>query len=63
MMNSWDMTEMDTNKDGSLSFDEFAESSRKQLRGGFDMIDTDGDGLISSDEWAAFLEVHGMKKS
>lgn len=60
MMPSGDMTEMDADGSGSLSFDEYTESHKESLRGGFDMIDENNDGEIGEDEWQKFLEVHGM---
>lgn len=63
MLSSWDMNEMDTNKDGILSFDEFSEGHTEQLRTGFDMIDADKDGVINDDEWNDFLRVHGVTKN
>lgn len=57
----WDMKELDKDSDGVLSFDEFISPNLKKWRSGFDMIDTDGDGKISVDEWNVFKEVHGMK--
>ena len=60
-MSSWDMTEMDANADGSLSFEEFSAVQLKSLRGGYDLIDENNDGMISSDEWLNFLDIHGMK--
>ena len=61
IMSSWDMTEMDTNEDGILSFDEYSNPHRKVLRSGFDMIDENKDGSIDQNEWRKLLEVHGMK--
>lgn len=61
MMPSGNMNEMDSNQDGALSFGEYADSHRKQLRTGFDMIDSNKDGEIDADEWNAFLRVHGIK--
>ncbi len=63
MMSSWDMTEMDANEDGSLSFEEFIAVQLKNLRGGYDLIDEDNDGMISSDEWSNFLDIHGMNNN
>ena len=62
-MPSWNMNEMDADKDGGLSFEEYMESYRSQLRGGFDVIDADRDGVISGEEWASFLKVHGMDQN
>lgn len=60
MMPSWDMNAMDADGDGSLTFDEYSESYKESLRGGFDMIDENNDGEIGVDEWQNFLEIHGM---
>ena len=60
---SWNMSDRDGNNDGSLSFDEFSASQMKMLRAGFDMIDTDKDGKISTEEWNTFLSVHGVSPS
>jgi hypothetical protein len=60
-MSSWNMNEMDANQDKTLSFEEYRDSQTKQLRAGFDMIDTNKDGVISEDEWNTFLNVHGVK--
>ncbi len=59
-MSSWDMTKMDENQDGVLSFDEFSAPQQQRLKAGYDMIDTDKDGLVSPDEWDAFRAVHGL---
>lgn len=61
MTKNWNMTALDTNNDGVLTFDEFSAPNVKKWRSGFDMIDTNGDGEASADEWNTFLEMHGMK--
>jgi len=58
---SWNMNEMDANQDRTLSFEEYRDSRTKQLRAGFDMIDSNNDGIISEDEWNTFLKMHGVK--
>ena len=63
MMPSWDMTDLDTDQDGALSFDEFGASHMDKLRAGFNMIDADKDGVIGASEWNDFLRVHGMDKN
>ena len=62
-MSSWDMTEMDADGNGFLTFDEYVDSYKNSLRGGFDMIDENNDGEIGIDEWQKFLEIHGMSTS
>ena len=57
----WDMTVLDTDRDGVLTFDEFIAPNVEKWRSGFGMIDTSGDGEVGVDEWDAFLGVHGMK--
>jgi hypothetical protein len=57
----WDMTALDKDSDGVLTFDEFISPNVEKWRSGFDMIDTNGDGEVGVDEWNAFTEVHGMK--
>ena len=61
MIPSDNITDLDSDQDGTLSFDEYLDRNRKQLRAGFDMIDSNKDGQIDSDEWSAFLEAHGVK--
>lgn len=61
MMPSWNMSELDANQDKTLSFEEYRDSQTKQLRAGFDMIDSNSDGVISEDEWNTFLNLHGVK--
>lgn len=57
----WDMTRLDTDSNGMLTFEEFTAPNVEKWRSGFDMIDTNGDGEVGVDEWDAFTEVHGMK--
>ena len=57
----WDMTVLDTDRDGVLTFDEFIAPNVEKWRSGFGMIDTNADGEVGVDEWDAFLAVHGMK--
>lgn len=59
-MSGWNMTELDTDGDGRLSFEEFVAPRTERWQAGFDGIDTDLDGLISEAEWNVFLEMHGM---
>jgi len=57
----WDMTTLDTDSNGMLTFEEFTAPNVEKWRSGFDMIDTNGDGEVGVDEWGAFTEVHSMK--
>lgn len=61
MMPSWNMNEMDANQDRTLSFEEYRDSQTQQLRAGFDIIDSNKDGVVSEDEWNTFLNVHGVE--
>jgi hypothetical protein len=61
VMKSWDMNAVDTNQDKQLTFEEYSAEQIQHLRAGFDMIDTDKDGVISEDEWKALLKVHGVE--
>jgi len=61
LMRSWDMRVVDTNQDNQLTFEEYSAEQIEHLRTGFDMIDTDQNGVISEDEWNALLKVHGVE--
>ena len=58
-MLSAELDDMDGNKDGSVTYEEFAEYYSKNVRGIFDALDSDKDGTISPEEWKVFLEIHG----
>ena len=60
MGQNWNMTDLDTDGNGRLTFDEFTAPSMEKWQSGFDMIDTDGSKDISDEEWKAFLDVHGV---
>jgi hypothetical protein len=60
MLISWDMTDMDRNGDGELSFEEYVAPSVEKQRSGFDMIDADKSGYIDLEEWRVLLEAHGI---
>lgn len=54
MGQSWNMTDLDTDGNGRLTFDEFTSPSMEKWQSGFDMIDTDGSDDISVEEWKVF---------
>ena len=54
-----DMTEMDSNQDGQITFDEFSAPHMDKYRSAFKMLDTNNDEVISKEEWDEFLKVHG----
>lgn len=60
MMSTWDMTEMDTNQDSMLSFEEYSDSHQESLSESFNIIDTNQDGVVDEDEWTKIREIHGV---
>jgi len=55
-----EMSEIDSNDDGTITFDEFSAPTVDRLKSGFDMLDTDNDGKIDQKEWDEYLKVHGF---
>lgn len=60
MMFNSDISDMDTNNDGVVSFEEYSALHSEKLRWGFNALDTDNDGSISANEWETFLKMHGV---
>ena len=58
-----EMSEIDSNADGTITFDEFSAPTDEKLKSGFRMLDTNSDEKISSEEWDEFLKVHGLEKN
>ena len=59
-MFSANITDMDNNGDGVVSFEEYSAFHSEQLRWSFNALDTDNDGSISESEWEQFLKMHGV---
>jgi Ca2+-binding EF-hand superfamily protein len=58
-MSDWDMDNLDLDKNGTLSFEEFGGSQLERLRAAYNMLDSNEDGELDLDEWNEFLKVHG----
>ncbi len=54
-----DLSTMDTDNDGSIDVDEFTEPHMEKYHGWFKMLDNNGDGVLSQEEWEEFRRVHG----
>ena len=54
---------MDTDKNGSLSQEEFKKAFPNMTDAAFKTIDADGNGGISHEEWADFMRQHAMGKA
>lgn len=54
---------VDTDKNGSLSPEEFKKGFPSMTDAAFKAIDADNDGGISHEEWAAFMRRHAMGKA
>ncbi len=50
--------DLDTDKNGSVSFEEFKAVFPRTQEAGFKMLDKDGDGQLNEAEWAAFKDAH-----
>jgi len=58
-----EMSDMDSDDDGVISFEEFRAPTVERLSNGFDMLDTDNDGEIDQREWDNYLMIHGYEVS
>ena len=58
-----ELSDMDSNNDGMISFEEYSAFHSEKLRWSFNALDTNNDGSISESEWDTFLKMHGMGKS
>lgn len=55
-----EMSAIDGDDNGVITFDEFSAPTVERLKSGFDMLDTDNDGKINKEEWDEYLKVHGF---
>ena len=55
------MSDLDADQNGTITFDEFSASQMDRLKSAFKMLDTNKDDVIDKDEWNAFLKVHGIE--
>ena len=58
---SWNMDDLDTDRNGVVDFEEFVAPSMEKWQSGFDTVDTNGDGDIDGMEWNKLREMHGVK--
>ena len=58
-----DMSAMDSNQDGLITFDEFSAPHMEKYKRAFDMIDADNDEMINEDEMNEFMKIHGYDKN
>ena len=59
-MQMTEMSAIDSNDDGMITFDEFSAPTVERLKSGFDMLDTDNSGKIDQKEWDEYLKAHGF---
>ena len=55
-----EMSAIDSDSNGKITFDEFSAPTVDRLKSGFDMLDTDNDGNLDQKEWNEYLKVHGI---
>lgn len=55
-----EMSAIDSDGDGTITFDEFSAPTVDRLKSGFNMLDTDNNGKIDQKEWDEYLKVHGF---
>ena len=50
-----EMSAIDSDGNGTITFDEFSAPTVDRLKSGFDMLDTDNNGKIDQKEWDEYL--------
>ena len=55
------MSDLDADQNGTITFEEFSARQMDRLNSAFKMLDTNNDNVIDKDEWNAFLKVHGIE--
>ena len=50
-----EMSAIDSDVNGTITFDEFSAPTVDRLKSGFDMLDTDNNGKIDQKEWDEYL--------
>ena len=58
----WDMSKLDSNQDGEMTFEEYSAPKLEKWRSGFDRFDSDGNAIIEMNEWETFLSVHAKPR-
>jgi Ca2+-binding EF-hand superfamily protein len=58
-----EMSAMDSNQDGLITFDEFSAPHMEKYKRVFEMLDKDDDEVINEDEMNEFMKVHGYDKN
>lgn len=56
-------TQMDANKDGKVTWEEFHKTYPQMQQAAFDGIDADKDKVLSHEEWDTFLAQHSMGRA
>ena len=58
-----DISAMDSNEDGLITFDEFSAPHMEKYKRVFDLLDADSNEVISEEEVDEFNKIHGFDKN
>ncbi len=61
-MSSFNMSDIDADEDGVVTFEEFGKKQMEKMRSAFDTIDTNKDGEVDEMEWTELMRVHGLEE-